>query len=69
MEEFECVTIFFGEILGFEDIVRDCTPTEVMIKFSMEKILRMKIYQRSLFLILILTIFMKFHYQIIFAIH
>ena len=29
LEEFECVTIFFGEILGFEDIVRDCTPTEV----------------------------------------
>ncbi len=33
LEEFECVTIFFGEILGFEDIVRDCTPTEVKIKF------------------------------------
>ena len=39
LEEFECVTIFFGEILGFEDIVRDCTPTEVMIKCSIEKIL------------------------------
>ena len=41
LEEFECVTIFFGEILGFEDIVRDCTPTEVIIMFMSEKTLRM----------------------------
>ena len=30
IEEFECVTIFFGDILGFEEIVTDCTPTEVI---------------------------------------
>lgn len=41
LEEFECVTIFFGEILGFEDIVRDCTPTEVIVKFIIEQVLRM----------------------------
>ena len=31
IEEFESVTIFYGDILGFEDIVMDCTPTEVSL--------------------------------------
>ena len=36
LEEFESVTIFFGDILGFEEIVTDCTPTEVILNIQYE---------------------------------
>ena len=29
--EFECVTIFFGEIIGLRDLTSNCTPTELSI--------------------------------------
>lgn len=48
LEEFECVTIFFGEILGFEDIVRDCTPTEVESLSLSRKYQRQKMFYSSL---------------------
>ena len=28
-EMYECVTIFFGDIIGFYELTSDCTPTEV----------------------------------------
>ena len=32
IEEFESVTIFYGYILGFSELVADCSPTEVMVE-------------------------------------
>ena len=29
-ESFDCVTIFFGDIVGFNDLTNDCTATEVI---------------------------------------
>ena len=30
-QEFDCVTIFFGDIIGFDELVADCSPTEVSL--------------------------------------
>ena len=29
-ENFDCVTIFFGDIVGFNDLTNDCSATEVI---------------------------------------
>ena len=31
IQEFDCVTIFFGDIIGFDELVADCSPTEVTL--------------------------------------
>ena len=28
-EQFDCVTIFYGEIIGFTALISDCSPSEV----------------------------------------
>ena len=28
-EEFDCVTVFYGDICDFNDLTRDCSPSEV----------------------------------------
>ena len=30
-QEFDCVTIFYGDIIGFDELVADCSPTEVTL--------------------------------------
>ena len=32
-QEFDCVTIFYGDIIGFDELVADCSPTEVTLLF------------------------------------
>ena len=30
-ENFDCVTIFFGDIVGFNDLTNDCSATEAIL--------------------------------------
>ena len=32
--DFECVTIFFGDIIGFSELVSDCTANEVRLNWE-----------------------------------
>ena len=32
--QFGCVTIFYGEILDFDDLIKDCSASEVCISMS-----------------------------------
>ena len=33
-ENFDCVTIFFGDIVGFNDLTNDCSATEAIFGFT-----------------------------------